>query len=628
MATTILLVDDHPLFRKGLRLLLEEETDFKIVGEAENGREAIDRVRTLSPDVVIMDIAMPDFNGIDATRKIVSEKPSVKVVALSEHSGKRFVEDMLQAGATGYVLKISVPEELVNGIKMVVTGEIYLSPAITGIVVEEFKQLLSKIPSTAPSEVVAPVLRTKLQRPLLIPDIVPRSDLASRLSELRSRHLTLVSSPAGYGKSTMASMWLETWDGPCAWLSLDEDENDLRNFINCLLASICNALPGACDATRSLAQCPELPPVSILNRYLANDLEEIKDPFILVLDNFHKIHEKKVHDLMGALLTYPPQNLHLMLLTRRDPPLLTSALRGRGQVNEIGSAELRFTVAETTIFLENILGHSVDEKTAATIQERLEGWPAGLRLMSQSLKHSGDLNRLLAGLKGAFGTIVDYLVNEVLSHQPPEMERLMAATSILDHFCAPLCDALHELDTEPGAGGMNGDEFIARLQKDNLFLIALDSENRWYRFHQLFRELLQDRLNRHRSPEEIAALHSRASAWCAENDLSDKVKIHTPAAFRDDAHRTVSVATEDQSPSPHHLSPPASQPLVEPLTNRELEVLDLLAKRLSNKEIAEKLFITTTTVKGHLRNIYGKLNAKKRREAVEKAYAMGILDRQ
>jgi LuxR family maltose regulon positive regulatory protein len=255
---------------------------------------------------------------------------------------------------------------------------------------------------------------------------------------------------------------------------------------------------------------------------------------------------------MGALFTHPPQNLHLMVLTRRDPPLLTSILRGRGQVNEIGSADLHFTVAETSVFLKNTLGLSVDGKTAATIQEKLEGWPAGMRLMSQSLKYSGDLDRLMAGLKGGFAAIVGYLMTEVLSRQPPEMARLMAATAILDHFCAPLCDALHGLDSAPGSGEMNGDEFIARLQKDNLFLIALDTENRWFRYHNLFQQLLQDQLNRHWRPEEIAALHSRANAWFAENDIINDAKKHSPAAFRDDEHKTVSDATGDESPSPHH----------------------------------------------------------------------------
>jgi ATP/maltotriose-dependent transcriptional regulator MalT len=268
--------------------------------------------------------------------------------------------------------------------------------------------------------------------------------------------------------------------------------------------------------------------------------------------------------------------------------------------------------------LENTLGLAVDRRTAATIQEKLEGWPAGMRLMSQSLKHSGDLDRLLAGLKGGFATIMDYLVTEVLSHQPPEMAKLMAATATLDQFCAPLCEALHELDAEPGAGEMNGDEFIARLQKNNLFLIALDTQHRWFRYHHLFQQLLQDQLNRHRSPEEIAALHSRANAWFAENDIIDDAKKHTLAA-------SLPTSQPPNLPTSQPPTPPTYKPLVDPLSNRELDVVDLLAQRLSNKEIAEKLFISTTTVKKHLQHIYEKLNVGKRREAVEKAKALGIL---
>ncbi|MGD8263011.1 MAG: response regulator [Desulfobacterales bacterium] len=630
MAINILLVDDHPLFRKGLRLLLEEQEDFRIVGEAEDGREAIEQVRTLAPDVVIMDIAMPDFNGIDATRKIVSEDPSAKVVALSMHAGKSFVEEMLQAGAAGYILKKSVPEDLVNGVWTVIQGEVYLSPAIAGIVVSEYKDLLTKSSATAQLEEAPQILRTKLRRPAIPSDFVPRSDLVARLDELLRRPLTLISTAAGYGKSTMASLWLEAWDSPYAWLSLDEDENDLHLFINYLLAAIHNAFPGACETTRSLLQAAEPALVSDLSRHLVNDLDRIEGRFILVLDDFHKIREKTVHDLINALLAHPPQNMHLMLLTRRDPPLLTSSLRGRGQMNEIGTADLHFTVAETRVLLENTLGLSIDVKTAAIVQERLEGWPAGMCLMSQSLKHSGDIDRLLAGLKGGFATVVDYLMTEVLSNQPPEMARLMAATSILDQFCAPLCDALNEFDVAPGRGDMNGDEFIARLRQENLFLIALDTENRWFRYHHLFRQLLQNQLNRLWRSEEIAALHSRANAWFAENEIVVGAIKHPLDVFEEKDDQVVipeaAVQPIASAPQPPHESTP-SQSLDEPLTNRELDVLELLAQRMSNNEIAEKLFISVATVKGHLQNIYGKLNVSKRREAFEKAEALGILPR-
>ena len=352
MTTTILIVDDHPLFRKGLRLILEEQEEFLVVGEAGDGREAIERVRALTPDVVIMDISMPNFNGIDATRQVLSEFPSTKVVTLSVHEETQFIKEMLQAGAAGYILKDTVPQELVAGLRTVIEGKIYLSPAITGIVVSEFKGLLEKSSSSDQIEVASPILKTKLYRPALTPDLVPRSELVTRLDELRRRPLTLVSSAAGYGKSTMASLWLEACSGPYAWLSLGEEENELRSFLNGLLAAIENAFPGSCESARSLLQDTELPPAAIVNRHLVNDLVQIGDPFILVLDDFHNIQKEAVLDLMNAMLIHPPHNLHLMLLTRRDPPLMTSTLRGRGQVNEIGAADLRFTVSETAVFLK------------------------------------------------------------------------------------------------------------------------------------------------------------------------------------------------------------------------------------------------------------------------------------
>ena len=374
------------------------------------------------------------------------------------------------------------------------------------------------------------ILRTKLYRPPLPRDLVPRAGTVARLEALRQRPVTLISSAAGYGKSTMASLWLEAWGGPYGWVSLDGNDNDLRLFLSYLLAAIQNAIPGACEKTQSLIRASQLPPLPVLSRYLLNDIDAIKTPFILVLDDFHKIHEKAVLDLMTAILTYPPRNLHLMLLTRRDPLLVTSALRGRGQVNEFGVSELMFTVAETASFLKNAIKISVDEKTAVRIQDKLEGWPAGMRLISQSLKSSGDMDRLLAGLQGGFAVITEYLMTETLSQLPQTMTQLLAATAILDRFCAPLCDALFNPDDRTGKGGVDGFALVNRLQKENLFLIALDKENHWFRYHHLFRDLLQSQLKKRCSPAAIAAHHLRASKWFAENDLIDEALAHAIAA--------------------------------------------------------------------------------------------------
>lgn len=623
MAFNILLVDDHPLFRKGLRHLLEEQEDFRIIGEVDDGQSALEEVRRLLPDVIIMDISMPNLDGIEATRQILSKTPSIKVVALSMHSGKRFVENMLQAGAVGYILKKSIPEDLVNCLRMVIEGGIYLSPAITGIVVAEYRDLLNQFSPPTQLNIKLPILRTKLHRPVLPADLVPRSDWAERLNDMRRRPLTLVSSAAGYGKSTMASWWLEAWDGPYGWLTLDEEDNNIHYFLSYLVEAVRTGVSHTCDSVQSLLKGSHLPPESFLSRHLINDLDEIEGPFILVLDDYHKIREKTVHNLVDEILHHSPKNLHLILLTRRDPPLNINLLRSRDLVNEVCTTDLAFNIKETGDFLNNVLGYAIDENRAAIIQEKLEGWPAGMRMLCGPLKNLSDIDRFLSGLKGSFPVIMDYLLTEVLANKSPPMAKMMCATSLLNFFCAPLCDALQEeYDENNSTVEINGDEFIARLQKDNMFLIPLDEENRWFRYHHIFLELLRDQVHRSLNPNQIEALRKRAEAWFSKNELNVDAVDLFPAHLRSEIIRSKPDAAEEKRLS-HH--PQIVQPLIDPLTNRELDILDLLALRQSNSEIAETLFISVTTVKGHLRSIYGKLNVNKRRQAVEKAKALGIL---
>ena len=536
MPTTILIVDGHPLFRKGLHLIFEEEQDMRVVGEASDGQEAIERVRELSPDVVVMDITMPNLNGIEATRHILMESPDTKIVALSIHAEKRFVKDMLSAGAAGYILKDSVPEELSNGIRKVIRGEVYLSSVITGVVVSEYVTLLSgdreaeKDPANLQvvnADNTIPIVKTKLYRPPCTEEHVCRAHLIDKLDRNRSRPLILVSAPAGYGKTTLVSCWLEACGIPCAWVSLDETDNDLCLFLSYLLAAIQNIFPDAGRQTQSITlNAADLPPVSVLAHSFINELDQIDQEFILTLDDYHVIQHTAVHDLLAEILHHPPRAMHLVLVSRRDPPLPLVTLRAKGQMTEIRVQDLRFSQEETVVFLQQVMGTSIDEATAAVLEKRIEGWVTGLRLAALSLRHLGDVDRIVTQLPEDNRYVMDYVVTEVLSQQPSAIQEYLLTTSILNRFCPPLCDAVCVSDTSPGVPEMLGEEFVEWLEHANLFVIPLDNAHHWFRYHHLFQKLLQRLLERRFSGNEIDTLHQRAGAWFAENDLVDEALYH------------------------------------------------------------------------------------------------------
>jgi LuxR family maltose regulon positive regulatory protein len=529
---TILIVDDHPVFREGLRRLLEKEKDLKVVGEAGDGLEAIERLRELSPDLLVMDIAMPNLDGIDATRQILSESPDTRVVALSVHSGKSFVRDMLQAGALGYILKESVPEEMVQGIRTVLSGDVYLSSAISSIVLSEYKKFLSTVRPEEDSS-PEPILRTKLHTPPVSADIVPRPRLIELLEKGRQRPMALISAPAGYGKSVLASQWLEVCTCPGAWLSLDENDNDLRVFLTYLIESVQDAFPGVALKTRTLLKAASLPSLKVLAYNLLNDMEQVEEPFILVMDDYHRIREKAVHSLLIELLRYPSPMLHLVLLTRRDPPLPIGPLRAGGQLTEITIEHLRFTNSETAAFLARFLSASPDESTASVLNEKVEGWVTGLRLAALSMGQKGERDHILEGLGEGAYFVREYLMQEVLLKVPGNFARFLMETSILNRFCAPLCDAVQLPEERPVENEKNGQAFIEWLEKTHLFVVPLDETHTWFRYHHLFQQLLQDRLKRKCSPEEIKALHLRAGQWFESEGLITESIEHALAAGDD-----------------------------------------------------------------------------------------------
>lgn len=358
-----------------------------------------------------------------------------------------------------------------------------------------------------------PILRTKLHRPPAPSDHVHRSRLSEYLDKQREQPLTLISAPAGYGKSTLVSCWLGSCDSPSAWLSLDENDNDLRQFLSYFIAAVETIFPNTVSATNTLVDAPTLPPISTLVGSLANELDTIEQDFILALDDIHCIQEKSVHHFLSDLLRHPPRPMHLVLIGRRDPMLNIATLRARSHLAEIRLQDLRFTATETAAYLRQVLKQQIDEDIAVAWSQNTEGWVTGLRLAALSIQHRGDFKTIPPELQGGIQYVMEYLFSEILSHQQTDIRKYLLKSSILDRFCAPLCDATFSADAEPGNAQNGARQFIAWLKKENLFLINLDAEDQWFRYHHLFKDLLNRQLRRHYSAGDIKTLHSKASEW-------------------------------------------------------------------------------------------------------------------
>jgi LuxR family maltose regulon positive regulatory protein len=364
-----------------------------------------------------------------------------------------------------------------------------------------------------------PLIRTKLHRPPVARDHLHRQSLLDRLDARQHRPLTLVSAPAGYGKTTLTSCWLEASEVPSAWVSLDETDNDLRTFLAYFLSAVQGIFPDAALETRAMLNSPEIPKLTVLAPNLINELDQIKDNFILVLDDYHLIKDKEVQDLLIELLKHPPASLHLVLIGRRDPALPLTVLRARNQMTEIRVQDLCLSVEETVTFLRRALDLPLDKATASILKEKTEGWITGLRLATLSLRHRSDMNRIVANLPEESQFVTDYLLNEVLLSQPEDFREYLLATAMLSRFCAPLCDAMCVPGTRLWECKIGGEQFLKWLQGSDLFVVPLDDQGRWFRYHHLFQQLLQDRLKREFSPDDRTDQYKRASAWFDANGL-------------------------------------------------------------------------------------------------------------
>jgi len=383
------------------------------------------------------------------------------------------------------------------------------------------------------------LLRTKLYRPRVGPALVPRPRLESRLDQGLDRKLVLVSAPAGYGKTSLVVQWLEARGRPAAWLSLHETDRDVAIFLRYLIAAIRTLYADVCPATWALLEASQQPPVEYLATCLINELCEVSQDFVLVLDDYHRVQSQPVHQLMQTLVEHMPSSLHLVLVTRADPPFPLATLRAGRKMLELRAGDLRFTPDEIQAFLEQFMGLDMDPAVLTALAQRTEGWIVGLRLAALWLRDAGDPTALTRSLGGTSQHVLDYLVTEVLAHQPQAVREIMVRSSILERFCAPLLNAL--LDHGPGMNGHavagGGQEALEWMAQANLFLVGLDPERTWYRYHHLFRELLQHKLLSESSGELVASLHARAADWFATQGLVKEAMRHALAAG--DAPRAV-----------------------------------------------------------------------------------------
>ena len=355
------------------------------------------------------------------------------------------------------------------------------------------------------------ILVTKLYVPPPLPRAVARPRLIERLNEgmAAGRKLALVSAPAGFGKTTLVSEWVAGCGRPVAWLSLDEGDGDPARFLTYLVAALQTLAADVGAGAWAMLQSPQPPAIESILTTLLNEIAALSHPFILVLDDYHAIDSEPIDQALVFLLDHLPPRMHLAIATREDPSLPLARLRARGQLTELRAADLQFTPAEAADFLNRAMGLNLSDGEVAALETRTEGWIAGLQLAAVSMQGHQDTAGFIKSFTASHRFVLDYLVEEVLQQQSESIQTFLLRTSILDRLCGPLCDALLL------APSISGQETLAHLEHANLFIVPLDSERRWYRYHHLFGDLLRRRLGR---PQELPTLHLRASEWYETND--------------------------------------------------------------------------------------------------------------
>jgi LuxR family maltose regulon positive regulatory protein len=388
------------------------------------------------------------------------------------------------------------------------------------------------------------ILTTKLNLPSPPTHLVTRPRLIERLNEGLQRKLTLISAPAGFGKTTLAGEWVDSLQSSVppgsqlitkvTWLSLDESDDDSTRFLAYLIAALQTIEPNMGKGVLRALQSPQTPPTEAILTSLINELAAYPHRITVVLDDYHLIDAQEIHQALGFLLDHLPRSMHLVIATREDPHLPLARLRASNQLTELRAVDLRFTSSEAAEFLNQIMRLELSAEDIDALESRTEGWVVGLQLAAISMQGRGETTDPIRSFTGSHRFVLDYLMEEVLDQQPEDIRAFLLQTAILDRFDSALCNAL--------TGQDNSQAILEMLERANLFIVPLDNQRRWYRYHHLFADLLRQRL-RHRLADSVPTLHLRASTWYEQNGLVDQAIDHALRAG--DPARAAQMIEED-----------------------------------------------------------------------------------
>lgn len=385
------------------------------------------------------------------------------------------------------------------------------------------------------------LIQTKLIIPPSRGQLVQRQRLYEQLNGSADHKLTLMTAPAGFGKSTLLSSWAGQYKQPISWYALDHGDNDPERFLAYLLMALHHIAPELrlTESAAALSKGQDPAALEQLLTFLINEFQRIEEPVSLILDDYHVIQDPHVNHIVTFLLDHAPSTVHLLVASRREPAFATAKLRASGQLLELNEQDLRFTLDEAAQFIHSVMGLPIPAEDIVVLEQRTEGWAAGLQLAALSLDGREDIGDFIAGLRGTNRYILDYLAEEVFSRLPELLQDFLLRISVVDRFNAPLCDALlddwqgttwDQLDQlAPGSSALRSDPILEFLDASNLFVFPMDHERQWYRFHQLFADFLKDQLTK-RHPQETRGLHQRAARWFSSEGFLTEAIQHALAA--------------------------------------------------------------------------------------------------